>query len=83
MPNYVKNEKGYRKVKIDAKAVKAAYSKAKTKKKMPTSVNLPEEIVIELKALALKMEVPYQTLMRKFIIEGLEKALKVGRPSRT
>ncbi len=73
MPNYVKNEKGYSKIKIDAKAVKAAYSKSKTKKKYPTSVNLPEEVVTGLKALALKLEVPYQTLMRKFIIEGLEK----------
>lgn len=32
MPNYVKNEKGYGKVKFNAKAVKDAYSKAKTKK---------------------------------------------------
>jgi len=36
-------------------------------------VNLPEEVVTELKALALKMEVPYQTLMRRLIIEGLAK----------
>lgn len=73
MRNYVKNEKGYSKVKFNAKAVKEAYSKAKTKKKQPTSVNLPEEVITELKALALKMDVPYQTLMRKFILEGLAK----------
>jgi hypothetical protein len=73
MPNYVKNEKGYRKVKFNAKAIKDAYSKAKTKKKHPTSVNLPEEIVTELKALALKMDIPYQTLMRRLIVEGLAK----------
>ena len=73
MPNYVKNEKGYGKVKFNAKAIKDAYSKAKTKKKHPTSVNLPEEVVTELKALALKMDVPYQTLMRRLIVEGLEK----------
>lgn len=73
MPNYVKNEKGYAKVKFNAKAIKDAYSKAKTKKKHPTSVNLPEEVVTELKALALKMDVPYQTLMRRLIVEGLEK----------
>ncbi len=73
MPNYVKNEKGYGKVKFNAKAVKDAYAKSKTKRKHPTSVNLPEEIVTELKALALKLDVPYQTLMRKFIIEGLAK----------
>jgi predicted DNA binding CopG/RHH family protein len=73
MPNYVKNEKGYNKVKFNAKAIKDAYSKAKTKKKHPTSVNLPEEVVTELKSLALEMDVPYQTLMRRFIIEGLAK----------
>jgi hypothetical protein len=73
MPSYVKNEKGYNKIKFNAKAIKDAYSKAKTKKKHPTSVNLPEEIVTELKALALKMDVPYQTLMRRLIVEGLEK----------
>jgi len=73
MPNYVKNEKGYSKTKFNAKAIKDAYSKAKTKKKHPTSVNLPEEVVTELKALALKMDVPYQTLMRRLIVEGLEK----------
>ncbi len=74
MPSYVKNKKGYREVKFDAKAIKEAYSKSKKKRKQPTSVNLPEEVIVELKALALKLEVPYQTLMRKFIIEGLVKA---------
>ena len=73
MPNYVKSERGYGKLKVDAKAVKQAYAKAKAKKKYPTSVNLPEDVVAQLKALALKMEAPYQTLMRKLIIEGLEK----------
>ena len=73
MPNYVKNEKGYGSVKFNAKAVKEAYSKAKNKKKHPTSVNLPEEVITELKALALKMDVPYQTLMRRLIIEGIAK----------
>ena len=73
MRSYVKNEKGYGKVSFNAKAVKDAYSKAKAKRKQPTSVNLPEEVITALKALALKMDVPYQTLMRKFIIEGLAK----------
>ena len=77
MRNYVKSEKGYNRVKFDAKAVKEAYAKSKTKKKHPTSINLPEETITELKALALKMEVPYQTLMRKLIMEGLAK-LKVA-----
>lgn len=73
MRNYVKNEKGYSKVKFDAKAVKEAYAKTKTKRKHPTSINLPEEVITELKALALEMGVPYQSLMRKLIVEGLAK----------
>lgn len=76
MPNYVKNEKGYGKVKFNAKAIKEAYQKSKSKRKQPTSVNLPEEVIVALKALALELEVPYQTLMRKFIIEGLDKFKK-------
>ena len=76
MSNYVRNEKGYSNVKFNAKAIKDAYSKAKTKRKHPTSVNLPEEVITGLKALALEMEVPYQTLMRQFIMEGLVKRKK-------
>ena len=41
MSGFVKNEKGYNKTKFNAKAIKYAYSKAKTEKKHPTSVNLP------------------------------------------
>lgn len=73
MPNYVKNEKGYNKVKFNSKAIKEAYSRNKAAKKHPTSVNLPETVVVELKALAIKLGIPYQTIMRKLIIEGLEK----------
>jgi predicted DNA binding CopG/RHH family protein len=76
MPNYVKNEKGYEKIEIDAKAIKRAYDKRKKLKKFPTSVSLPEDVVVELKAIAQKKGVPYQTLMRMLIIEGLEKLRK-------
>ena len=78
MSNYVKNEKGYSKVKFNAKAIKEAYSKNKTAKKHPTSVNLPEDVVAELKELALKMGIPYQTIMRRLIVEGLEKLKKAA-----
>jgi len=78
MPSYVKNEKGYNKVTFNAKAIKEAYSKNKATKKHPTSVNLPEEVIAELKAIALKMGVPYQTIMRKLIVEGLEELKKAS-----
>ncbi|MBI3535424.1 MAG: hypothetical protein HY072_08095, partial [Deltaproteobacteria bacterium] len=71
MSNYVKNENGYNKIKFNAKAVKEAYSKSKTQKKHPTSVNLPEDVITKLKRISLQMGVPYQTLMRKLIVEGL------------
>jgi predicted DNA binding CopG/RHH family protein len=73
MANYVKNEKGYSKVKFDAKAIKEAYSKRKTAKKFPTSVSLGEDVVADLKSIASKKGIPYQTLMRMLIVEGLEK----------
>jgi len=73
MPNYVKNEKGYSKVKFDAKAIKEAYSNRKTAKKFPTSISLGEDVVTDLKNIASKKGIPYQTLMRMLIIEGLEK----------
>jgi len=43
---------------------------------MPTSVSLSPETVIELKKLAAKKGIPYQVLMRSFIIEGVEKMKK-------
>lgn len=78
MPNYVKNEKGYAKIKFDTKAIKEAYSKRKTAKKFPTSISLAEDVVADLKNIASKKGVPYQTLMRMLIVEGLEKLKKTA-----
>ena len=77
MPNYVKNEKGYEKgVSFDAKKIKAAYKKIKTARKHPTSINLSEEAVAELKTLAAKRGLPYQTLMRMLVMDGIERLKK-------
>ena len=73
MPNYVKNERGYTKVEFNAKDVKKAYEKRTKAKKFPTSISLPEDTVSELKSFAQSKGIPYQTLMRMLIIEGLEK----------
>jgi predicted DNA binding CopG/RHH family protein len=72
MPKYVKNERGYSIVEFDEKKIKAAYDKRKKAKKFPTSISLPAEVVVELKAIAQKKGLPYQTLMRMLIIEGLD-----------
>lgn len=66
----VKSKKMYDKVEFEAKKVKKA---TKIGRKMPTSVSLPPEVVDELKQIAEKKGIPYQVLMRSFIIEGLDK----------
>ena len=78
MKTYVKNEKGkaYETIEIDEKAIKRAYNDQKKAKKHPTSISLPEGVVIELKDAAQKKGIPYQTLMRMLIVEGLAKLRK-------
>jgi predicted DNA binding CopG/RHH family protein len=76
MPNYAKNERKYSKVEFDERSVKSAYAKRKKAKKFPTSISLPEDIVAQLKAIAQKKGLPYQTLMRMLIIEGLDNLKK-------
>ena len=57
---------------------KEAYSKRKTAKKFPTSISLAEDVVADLKSIASKKGIPYQTLMRMLIVEGLEKLKKAA-----
>jgi predicted DNA binding CopG/RHH family protein len=71
MKKYVKSERGYAKTTFDSKKIETAYGKAKKAKKHPTSINLSTETVMELKRLAAERGVPYQTLMRMFVLEGL------------
>ncbi len=73
MPNYVKSEKGYQKVTFETKKIVSAYKKLKSQKKHPTSINLSEETVAELKQLAAQKGMPYQTLMRMLVVEGVER----------
>ena len=78
MSKYVKNKKEYESVEFDAEAIEKAYANRKQKKKFPTSINLPEETITDLKAMAQKKGVPYQTLMRMLIIEGLDNLKKAS-----
>lgn len=79
MATYVKNEKGYEKsFKFDAKKIKAAYKKIKIAKKFPTSINLSLETVAELKSLAAKKGLPYQTLMRMLVLDGIARLKKAS-----
>jgi predicted DNA binding CopG/RHH family protein len=76
MQNYVKNEIKIEEVEVDENAIKRAYRDLKKSKKQPTSINLPENVVVELKDFAHKKGIPYQTLMRMLVVEGLERLKK-------
>jgi len=83
MPRYVKNEKGYEKsFKTDWKALKKGLKKARASagepKKVPTSVALDPNFVVDLKKAAKVRGIPYQILMRMFIVEGFRRMKKVG-----
>ncbi len=81
MRRYVKSEKGYEKsFRTDWKALKNGLKKARADqgepKKVPTSVALDPRFIVELKKEALSRGIPYQILMRMFIIEGFQRMKK-------
>ena len=67
---YSKSLLEYDEVEFDEQSV---LNSRKIRRKMPTSISLPPEIVEELKKIATKKGIPYQVLMRSFIIEGLQR----------
>lgn len=78
MPHYVKNEPGYERTDFEARRVRKAVQRARGARKRPTSVALDPGLVEELKREAQARGVPYQVLMRMFIVEGFER-LKQAR----
>ena len=75
---YVKSEKAYNAVsEFDKKNILEAAKRLKNKRKLPTSIALEEETINELKTLAQWRGVPYQVLMRMFILDGLHKSQSV------
>ncbi len=69
---YVKSLSEYKaSSQFEESKILAAARRLKKKRKLPTSVALEEETISELKALAGWRGVPYQILMRMFILEGL------------
>ena len=78
MARYVKNDTGYEKsFEADWKAVKHGLKKARAEagepKKVPTSIALDPRFVAELKKAALEKGIPYQILMRMFVVEGFQR----------
>ena len=72
----IKSKPEYDKIEFDSKKSKKAQSKIR--RKMPTSLTLPPEVVDELKKIATIKGIPYQVLMRSFILEGLENLKKAS-----
>lgn len=73
---YIKSEAGYDSIEFEKdKVVEGA---KKIKRKMPTSISLNPETVDELKMIAEKKGIPYQVLMRSFILDGLDRIKKIA-----
>lgn len=71
---YIKSEPGYEgPSEFEAEKILAAARRLKKRRKVPTSVALDAKTIMELKALAHWRGVPYQVLMRMFILDGLHK----------
>lgn len=75
MKKYAKSKSDYDEVEFDEDEIRKS---RRIGRKMPTSVSLSPEVVEELKKIANKKGIPYQVLMRSFIIEGLEKMKKAS-----
>ncbi|MEY3902902.1 MAG: CopG antitoxin of type toxin-antitoxin system [Pseudomonadota bacterium] len=70
---YVKNDKTYKKTsQYDEEKIAAAMKRLKAKRKVPTSVALDPDLVDAIKKAAEERGVPYQVLLRMFIIEGFK-----------
>ncbi len=72
---YVKSQKEYSAAsRFEKGKILDAARRLKKKRKFPTSVALEEGTIRKLKDMAEWRGVPYQVLMRMFIIDGLRKA---------
>jgi hypothetical protein len=78
MPRYVKSEPGYGKVSFQSAKIRAAAKRAAAGRKQPTSVALDPQLVAELKDEAKARGVPYQVLMRMFIVDGFKRLKRAG-----
>ena len=74
---YAKSLKEYdQPFELDSKKILAAMKRFKKSPKKPTSVALDETTIQELKAIAETQGIPYQVLIRMFILDGLDRLKK-------
>jgi predicted DNA binding CopG/RHH family protein len=78
MPRYVKNEPSYDRVSFESGKIRAAAKRTAAARKQPTSVALDPHLIAELKDEAKARGVPYQVLMRMFIVEGFKRLKRAG-----
>jgi len=72
--SYVKSLKEYEPaVSLEASKILDAMRRYKNMRKKPTSVALDEATIADLKKIAGRQGIPYQVLIRVFILEGIEK----------
>ena len=77
--SYAKSLKEYdQNFELDAKKILAAMKRFKESPKKPTSVALDETTIQEFKALAEIQGIPYQVLIRVFILDGLDRLKKAA-----
>lgn len=76
--SYVKSKKEYEETSLlDAEKILEAMKRVKGRRK-PTSVALEDSVIKELKKVAEKMNLPYQVLVRLFILDGLRRVKDVA-----
>lgn len=77
--SYVKSQKEFEGAsELDATKILAAMKRFKDSRKKPTSVALDETTIEELKSVAGRQGIPYQVLIRVFILDGLERLKKAS-----
>jgi predicted DNA binding CopG/RHH family protein len=77
--HYVKSLKEYEQPsELNAEKILEAMKRYKNSKKKPTSVALDETTIGELKKVAAKQGIPYQVLIRVFILDGLSRLKKIA-----
>lgn len=77
--SYVRSLKDYEGVApLEASKILEAMKRYRNSRKRPTSVALDDATITELKRIAEKQGIPYQVLIRVFILDGLERLKKAA-----
>ena len=72
--SYVRSQKEYEGAfLLDSDQILRAMKRYRNSRKKPTSVALDETTIVELRELADKHGIPYQVLIRVFILDGLKR----------